>query len=62
MRKSENSLKNFFLQDTVTLAKSLLGKLIVTKDEKNNINNENILFIHTGGTPLFFNDLERIQI
>ena len=37
MRKSENSLKNFFLQDTVTLAKSLLGKLIVTKDEKNNI-------------------------
>lgn len=30
--------------------------------EKNNINKENILFIHTGGTPLFFNDLERIQI
>ena len=37
MRKSENSLKKIFLQDTVTLAKSLLGKLIVTKDEKNNI-------------------------
>ena len=28
--------------------------------EKENIQNKNILFIHTGGTPLFFDDLNRI--
>ena len=28
--------------------------------KKNNIKNKTILFIHTGGTPLFFDDLERM--
>lgn len=27
---------------------------------ENNIENKNVLFIHTGGTPLFFDDIERI--
>ena len=27
---------------------------------ENNIKNKNILFIHTGGTPLFFDDLRRM--
>ena len=29
---------------------------------ENNIKNKNILFIHTGGTPLFFDDLRRMQL
>lgn len=28
--------------------------------KKHNIENKNILFIHTGGTPLFYDDLERL--
>ena len=29
---------------------------------KQGIRGKNILFIHTGGTPLFFDDLENIKI
>ena len=29
--------------------------------EKNNIENKNILFINTGGLPLFFDNLEEIK-
>ena len=29
--------------------------------KENNIAGENILFIHTGGTPLFFDDLMRLE-
>jgi D-cysteine desulfhydrase len=28
--------------------------------KKNDIKGKNILFIHTGGTPLFFDDLEEV--
>ena len=29
--------------------------------QENNVTGENILFIHTGGTPLFFDDLMRLE-
>lgn len=28
---------------------------------KNNISNKNVLFIHTGGTPLFFDNLRNVK-
>ena len=42
--------------DTTYTGKGYWGMLEYIKN--NNIKNKNILFIHTGGTPLFFNDLE----
>ena len=44
--------------DSTYTAKAFWG--METYLEKENIKNKNILFIHTGGTPLFFNDLERL--
>ena len=34
MQKNKNKSKNFFEQDTVSLAKELLGKLIVVKSRE----------------------------
>lgn len=42
--------------DSTYTAKAYVGMQEYIK--KTNINNKNILFIHTGGTPLFFDDLE----
>lgn len=44
--------------DSTYVGKAYLGMLQYIK--KNDIKNKNILFIHTGGTPLFFDDLNRI--
>lgn len=46
--------------DSTYTAKAYLGMKKYL--EKNNIRNENILFIHTGGTPLFFDDLRNLEI
>lgn len=44
--------------DTTYVGKAFWGmKKYITE---NYISNKNILFIHTGGTPLFFNDLEEL--
>ena len=45
--------------DSTYTAKAYTGMLDYIKKE--NIKNKNILFVHTGGTPLFFNDLEKMQ-
>ncbi len=44
--------------DSTYTAKAFWGMTEYTEKEK--IKNKNILFIHTGGTPLFFDDLERM--
>lgn len=43
--------------DSTYVGKAFCGMLQYIK--KNDIQNKNILFIHTGGTPLFFDDLNR---
>lgn len=54
------SMKNFGIpMDTTYVGKAFNGMKEYIKDE--NIKNKNILFIHTGGTPLFFDDLEVIN-
>lgn len=50
-----------FKNEGVALNTTYVGKAFWGMKEflsKNNIENKKILFIHTGGTPLFFNDLE----
>lgn len=54
------SMKSFGIpMDTTYVGKAFNGMKEYIKDE--NIKNKNILFIHTGGTPLFFDDLEVIN-
>lgn len=45
--------------DSTYTAKAYTGMLRYIKE--NNITGENVLFIHTGGTPLFFDDLMRLE-
>ncbi len=45
--------------DSTYTAKAYTG--MISYIDETNIKNKNILFIHTGGTPLFFDDLEKIQ-
>ena len=55
----KNSLINFGIPlDSTYTGKAFYGMQNYLKENK--IENKNILFIHTGGTPLYFNDLERI--
>lgn len=60
-----DTIKNSILKygipmDSTYVAKAFLGmkKYI----EKEQIKDKNILFIHTGGTPLFFDDIEKMMI
>ena len=56
----KKSMKNFGISmDTTYVGKAYNGmnKYIKEKD----IENKNILFIHTGGAPLFFDDLEELN-
>ena len=56
-------IKELLINDGVPLDKTYTGKAFWGMNEyikRNNIVDQNILFIHTGGTPLFFNDLEGI--
>ena len=46
-------------KDSTYTAKAYTGMMRYIKE--NNIAGENILFIHTGGTPLFFDDLMRLE-
>lgn len=46
--------------DSTYVGKACFGMFDHIK--KNGIANKDILFIHTGGTPLFFNDLENMRI
>ena len=45
--------------DTTYVGKAFCGMNKYIEDNK--IRNKKILFIHTGGTPLFFDDLEVID-
>lgn len=56
--KSELLLDGIPLDDTYT-GKAFMGMLHYIKEY--NIQNKNILFIHTGGTPLFFDNLKIIS-
>ncbi len=54
-----NTLKQYGIpMDSTYTAKAYTGMLEYI--EKNSIANKKILFIHTGGTPLFFDDLRRL--
>lgn len=57
------TIKNVLINDGIPLDKTYTGKAFWgMKDyiKKNQITDKNILFIHTGGTPLFFDDLEEL--
>ncbi len=60
-----NTLKSVFTNygiplDTTYTAKAYYG--MVDYISKNNITNKNILFIHTGGTPLFFTSIKELEL
>ena len=54
------TIKNILVNDGIPLDSTYTGKAFWGMEEyikKNNIRNNKILFIHTGGTPLFYDDL-----
>ncbi|MSU00245.1 1-aminocyclopropane-1-carboxylate deaminase/D-cysteine desulfhydrase [Tissierella pigra] len=56
-----DKIKKFLIEDGIYLDTTYTGKAFWGMYEyikKNKIKGKNILFIHTGGTPLFFDDLE----
>lgn len=58
------TIKEELLKDGMPLDTTYTGKAFWGMKEylvNNNIQNKNILFIHTGGTPLFFDSLEKIK-
>lgn len=58
------TIKVVLLNDGIPLDTTYTGKAFWGMKEyitKNNIKNKNILFIHTGGTPLFFDKLEELK-
>lgn len=62
-REIFESIKHVFCEygiplDSTYTGKAFLGMLHYVKEKK--IKDKNILFLHTGGTPLFFNDLEEV--
>ncbi|HHW46612.1 MAG TPA: pyridoxal-phosphate dependent enzyme [Clostridiales bacterium] len=57
------TIKRILIQDGIPLDTTYTGKAFWGMKEyikKNEISGKNILFIHTGGVPLFFDDLEEI--
>lgn len=55
-----NTIKQVLVQDGIPMDTTYTGKAFWGMKEyikKNEITNRNVLFIHTGGTPLFFDDL-----
>ena len=55
-------IKDTLIKYGIPLDTTYTGKAFYGMKEylsKNDIKNKNVLFIHTGGTPLFFNDLEK---
>lgn len=62
-KEIDNTIKKVLIEYGIPLDSTYTGKAFYGMQkyiEKNNIKNKNILFIHTGGTPLFFNNLERM--
>lgn len=58
-----HTIYNVLLRDGIPLDATYTGKGYWGMKEyikKNRISDKNILFIHTGGTPLFFDDLEEL--
>ena len=63
-KKVDEVIKQVMISYGLPLDETYTGKAFCgMKDyiEKHNIINKNILFIHTGGTPLFFNFLQNIK-
>ncbi|MCB5559714.1 pyridoxal-phosphate dependent enzyme [Anaerosalibacter bizertensis] len=57
------TIKEVLIKDGIPLDTTYTGKAFWGMKEyikKNQIKGKNILFIHTGGTPLFFDDLEEL--
>lgn len=58
-----NTIKSMMFDKGIPLDSTYTGKAFWGMKEyieKNNIFNKNILFIHTGGTPLFFDNIDKI--
>ena len=58
------TIKEVMSKEGIPLNTTYTGKAFWGMKEylnKNNISNKKILFIHTGGTPLFFDDLKEIK-
>ena len=58
-----HNIKNMLVENGIPLDITYTGKAytgMLDYLRNNNISDKNILFIHTGGTPLFFNDLDKI--
>lgn len=59
--KITNTIKEILIKEGIPLDTTYTGKAFWGMKEyikKNDVKGKNILFIHTGGTPLFFDDLE----
>lgn len=59
-----STIKNVFMNEGIPLDTTYTGKAywgMCNYIKQNNITGKNILFIHTGGTPLFFNNLEELN-
>ena len=62
-REVETTIKETFIKYGIPLDSTYTGKAFNGMKryvEKNKIRNKDILFIHTGGTPLFFDDLKHM--
>lgn len=60
----DETIKNIYLNYGIPLSSNYTGKAFTGMNSfisENDIANKNILFIHTGGIPLFFDDLSRIR-
>lgn len=58
------TIKNVILQYGIPLDSTYTGKAFYGMNnylKDNRIENKNILFIHTGGTPLFFDDIRKLK-
>lgn len=59
-----NIIKDVLVNEGIPLDTTYTGKAywgMMNYIKNNNISDKNILFIHTGGTPLFFDDLEEMK-
>ncbi len=59
-----HTIKEVLIRDGIPMDTTYTGKAYWGMKEyikKNQISNKNILFIHTGGIPLFFDDLEELM-
>ena len=62
-KEVSKTIKEVLIKEGIPLDTTYTGKSFWGMREyirKNNITGKNILFIHTGGTPLFFDDLEEL--